>query len=61
MRKRPHIALAVVFAALAGVLGWQVLRPRELNPIVDGKPLASWLDYYVSRQSEVQREMATKP
>jgi HEAT repeat protein len=58
MRKRVQLALASLFLAVLAVAGWEILRPRELNPIVDGKPLASWLDYYVSRQSEVQREMA---
>ena len=73
MLKRVHIALAVLLVAVLAVLAWEILRPRELNPIVDGKPLTSWLDYYVDgklltgwldyyvrRQSEVRREMANQ-
>ena len=60
MTKRVQIALAGLFLAVLAVVGWEILRPRELNPIVDGKPLASWLDYYVSGKSEVQREMANQ-
>jgi hypothetical protein len=58
MRKRVQIALAVVIVAVLAVLGWEILLSREPEPVVDGKPLASWLDYYVGTRSEVQREMA---
>jgi len=58
MRKRLHVALVVVVVAVLAVLGWEILLSREPEPVVDGKPLASWLDYYVSAQSEVQRKMA---
>lgn len=44
MRKRLHIALAVLLVALAGVIAWEVLCLREPNPIIDGKPLTSWLE-----------------
>ena len=44
MRKRIHIAFAVVLLALAGVIGWQVLRLRE--PVYQGKRLSFWLDAY---------------
>jgi len=27
-----------------GVIAWEILRPRELNPIVDGKRLTTWLE-----------------
>src|ERR1017187_8745077 len=34
MRKRVHIALAVLLVMLAGVIAWQVLRERE--PVYEG-------------------------
>ena len=60
MRRRVQVALLALAATAMAVLGWETLRPRELNPIVDRKPLASWLDYYVSGPSEAQREMANQ-
>jgi hypothetical protein len=33
MRKRVHIALAVVLVILAGVIAWRVLRPQEREPV----------------------------
>jgi hypothetical protein len=44
MRKRVHIALAVLLVMLAGVIGWQMLHLRE--PIYQGKRLSSWLEAY---------------
>jgi hypothetical protein len=58
MRKRVRVALAVLLVILASVIAWQVFSVRE--PVYQGKPLSVWLDYYVSRQSEAQREMADR-
>ena len=44
MRKRVHIALAVLLVSLAGVIAWQVLHLRE--PVYQGKRLSSWLEAY---------------
>src|ERR1035437_715646 len=44
MRKRVHIALGVLLAALAGVIAWQAVRERE--PVYQGKPLSVWLRQY---------------
>src|ERR1035441_2154889 len=45
MRKRLYIALAVLVTAALAVVGWQVLRPPEPEPVYQGKPLSSWLNY----------------
>ena len=60
MRKRVQLTLAGLFLAVLAVLGWEILRPHEANPIIDGKPLTSWLDYYLPGSSEAQREMADR-
>jgi HEAT repeat protein len=44
MRKRVHIALAVLLLALAGVSVWQGLSLRDL--VYQGKRLSSWLQAY---------------
>lgn len=44
MPKRVHIAFALSFVALAGVIAWQVLHLRE--PVYQGKRLSSWLEAY---------------
>jgi HEAT repeat protein len=48
MRKRIQIALAVLLMAIAGVIGWQVLRERE--PVYAGKHVSYWIarsgEYY---------------
>jgi hypothetical protein len=44
MRKRVHIALAVLLVAIAGVIAWQVLRLRE--PVYQGRSLSNWLEGY---------------
>jgi hypothetical protein len=36
MRKRVYLALAVFVAGLAGVIGWQVLRMKENEPLYQG-------------------------
>lgn len=41
MRKRVHIALAVLLVAGVGVTAWLVLRPKE--PVYAGTPLSVWL------------------
>jgi HEAT repeat protein len=60
MRKRVQIMVALLLVAAVAVLGWEILRTREANPIIDGKPLTSWLDYYLPGSSETQREMADR-
>jgi hypothetical protein len=48
MGKRVHIALAVVLAAVAGLIAWQGLHPKEREPVYQGKALRVWLSesYY---------------
>jgi len=46
MRKRVKIALAVLLVAIAGVIAWQALRPRE--SVYQGKRLSLWLLRYES-------------
>ncbi|MDB6109974.1 MAG: repeat protein [Pedosphaera sp.] len=49
MRKRYRILLVVLLVAVLGGLTWQVSRPRQLEPIYQGKPLSVWLaEYYES-------------
>jgi hypothetical protein len=43
MRKRAKIALAALLAAVLAVVGWQVLRPQEREPVYQGKGLREWL------------------
>ena len=45
MQRRLQIALAVLLAAIAGVV-WQILRPREPGPVYQGKALRVWLREY---------------
>jgi hypothetical protein len=50
MRKRLQIGLAVMLAALAGVIAWQVLQaPRERQPVYGGKPLTLWFEALIER------------
>ena len=44
MRKRLQIALAVLLIAVLALLSWEVLRPHDINPIVNGKRLTAWLE-----------------
>ena len=60
MGKRVPVALAVAFAALVGVLGWETLRLREPEPLVDGRPLTSWLDNNGSPEAERQASRAVE-
>ncbi|MGO8925638.1 MAG: HEAT repeat domain-containing protein [Limisphaerales bacterium] len=63
MRKRVHIALAVLLVMLAGVIAWQVLRQRE--PVYQGKVLSSWLKQYgtnhwsAGRGGELEKQAET--
>lgn len=63
MRKRVHIALAVLLVVLAGVIVWQVLRLRE--PVYQGKGLSVWLVQYgtnhwsAGRGSEFDKQAET--
>ena len=59
MRKRVHIALAVVLVILAGVITWQVLRLPEPDPIIDGRPLRLWVENYVYGSDEAERFLET--
>jgi hypothetical protein len=43
MQKPAQVVLAVVLVSLAGVVGWQVLREREREPVYEGKRLSVWL------------------
>jgi len=53
MRKRVHIALAVLLVMLAGVIGWQGLRLRE--PVYQGKSLGVWLAEYAENTAASKR------
>ncbi len=44
MRKRVQIALAVLLLVIAGVIAWQVLRPRAPDPIYRGQRLSVWVN-----------------
>jgi len=50
MRKRVHIALAVVLVMLAGLITWQGLRKPEpkREPVYHGKGLRAWLNEYLT-------------
>ena len=48
MRKRVQIALAVLLAAISGVIVWQLQRPQEREPSFQGKPFSLWLEQYYS-------------
>lgn len=41
--KRVWIAIVVAFVALAGVIGWQVVKPSEPDLVYKGKRLTKWL------------------
>ena len=43
--KRVWIAIVVVFAAPAGVIGWQMAQPSD-EPVYKGRTLTSWLEDY---------------
>jgi HEAT repeat protein len=43
VRKRVQTALAVLLVAIAGVVAVQVLRPKEPEPVYQGKTLRVWL------------------
>lgn len=43
MRTRIRTALIVFALAAGAVICWQVLRPREREPLAQGKPLSTWL------------------
>lgn len=43
VRKRVHIALAVLLVVLVSVTAWEVLRPSEPEPVYQGKALRVWL------------------
>lgn len=58
MSKRLCIVFAALLAAVPAALPWALLSPTESEPIVNGRPLSRWLDYYVSQTSEAQRERA---
>src|SRR6266478_2350723 len=44
MGKKRGILLAILLVALAGGVGWLLLRPRE--PVYQAKPLSAWLEQY---------------
>jgi len=43
MRKRVHIALALLLTVVVGVIVWQVWRPRGQEPEYQGRGLRAWL------------------
>jgi HEAT repeat protein len=64
MRKRFRIAFTILLSATLGVVVWQVLRPREREPIYRGKPLSAWLEGFGPNASGIsngpEREQAEK-
>ena len=57
MRKRLLIALTVLLATVAGVVGWQALRPQEREPVYEGKGLRVWLsEYFDAKARRDERE-----
>src|SRR5258705_12932135 len=48
MSKRFKLVFAVILFALVTEIVWLVLRQREPDPIVQGKPLSHWLAGYQS-------------
>jgi hypothetical protein len=58
MRKRVQIALTVLLVALGGVIAWQVLHPREREPVYQGKGLRVWLaeNYYAWARRDGQAQ-----
>jgi hypothetical protein len=62
VRKRAAIAFTVLFATIAGLIGWQAIRVSE--PIYQGQPLSTWLIEYersMSRQGPPSQPPATDP
>jgi len=59
MRKWVHVALAVFLVAVGGVVAWEILRPHELNPIVDGKRLTTWLEGQSDEASRALEKVGT--
>jgi len=60
MRKRFHIALAVLLVMLVGVMGWQLLRAsREREPVYQGKRLSFWLRQYRTNWRPSDQETAS--
>lgn len=52
MRKRVHIAVAVLLAVLVSVIAWQVVHAsRERQPVYGGKSLTLWLRTYAPSSS----------
>ena len=51
MRKRVKIALAVVFVAVGGVIGYQMLCPQNREPVYQGRELRLWLRDYAGWDS----------
>jgi HEAT repeat protein len=58
MRKRVQIALVVLLAMLAGVIGWRILRERE--PSYQGRQLSSWLEAYGRVRQTTESEFRRK-
>jgi hypothetical protein len=52
VRKRVHIAVAVLLAVLVSVIAWQVVQAsRERQPVYGGKSLTLWLRTYAPSSS----------
>lgn len=51
MQKRLIVSLAILAVVVLGVLIWQVLYPRQPDPVIDGKPLTQWMEGYVGGPS----------
>jgi HEAT repeat protein len=56
MSKRLRIAALLV--PVLAALTWLLLPLKESEPIVDGKPLSNWVNYYTTARSEAQSKMA---
>src|SRR6478609_8731880 len=49
MKTRFRILFAFMVIAIVGGIAWQVLRPREQEPVYQGQPLSVWLEGYLSK------------
>jgi HEAT repeat protein len=57
VRKRYRTLLVVLLVAVVGGVMWQVLRPRETEPVYNGKPLSVWLAGYTAPSSNGVRHI----
>lgn len=59
MVKRVKILLAVAFMAMVGVIVWQLVQPREPEPVYRERTLTSWLRDYPQQANEAVRQIGS--